>query len=903
MRLIVEISNNTGTITRGPNINKLSSVFEDSSTQQELNIDKPRIALSLPSSPRLPVPIATKSLNKKIVSQERIKIGNNNKPSNIDETSIKFGEIKAKFQDNNDDHILFPSNNNTSIDKFKKTTTNNYNSNGNISIKKIKNSNNGDDDFNSKIVDSESTTINQNKRNTKTVVQPPIPKPIVRKSSQDSSSSTQTFSSSSDYSTTHKSTASVDFEEKKASIAIFFNDSQVSRNSEPEVLEHSKPLPLAPLKSTPDIITITKNQNRNSQNELSLPRISSDNSSVTLVEEDELTIDIKRRKKLWNVIKELVETEKAFFADMELLEEVYFIQAQEIPIFNPYDCKIIFNNLPEVIDFSADFLDLLLMQKREGGESRMEAVYGEYCKRHEASVQKLQEFDDDENVQGFLQKCKKQCEGRTRSWDIASLLIKPVQRVLKYPLLLQQILSLTKTSHPDFDQLKLAFDEIQKIAERINEIKRRKDIVEKIVGSKKRGDGDIKLATGIAKPTSDDLYDAFVEKFKNLEQQGFQLSKDVKDWVKAVKQQLEDQQRFALVIEEFYTFGITSNKYKEENKRIVEYVKTMNGLAPSCVKEMEETLKKNIYPEIEKFLKLFRAPAAVMKKRERKILDYGRAKSIRDRNDIPDKSLQQSADAFVSISDQLNEELPKFFELMTQYYDIIVRNLIEIQSRLYEQMGMDFQQYFYKFVDSNALDYVSNDRKLVFRDIDIISEYIEHYHGRLEMDDELKSFVILNYSDDNKSISKPGINNEMVEKEHIAPRRFSYSDSISAQAGDYLGVKNIRSDKHSSLESKSDALFDDEDPSRADFKTIKANQKERHKKYPTDSAVTTIRNKQNNSDDEDNDDTVRKNKSKQKGELNFEAGILLKIIHIHDSGEWWYAVKEDTEERGWVDPG
>ncbi|CAJ0638558.1 6713_t:CDS:2, partial [Entrophospora sp. SA101] len=54
-------------------------VFEDSSTQQELNIDKPRIALSLPSSPRLPVPIATKSLNKKIVSQERIKIGNNNK--------------------------------------------------------------------------------------------------------------------------------------------------------------------------------------------------------------------------------------------------------------------------------------------------------------------------------------------------------------------------------------------------------------------------------------------------------------------------------------------------------------------------------------------------------------------------------------------------------------------------------------------------------------------------------------------------------------------------------------------------------------------------------------------------------------------------------------------------------
>jgi hypothetical protein len=43
------------------------------------------------------------------------------------------------------------------------------------------------------------------------------------------------------------------------------------------------------------------------------------------------------------------------------------------------------------------------MRKQNGEESRMEAVYSEYCKRHEAAVQKLQEFDKDENVQGWLQ--------------------------------------------------------------------------------------------------------------------------------------------------------------------------------------------------------------------------------------------------------------------------------------------------------------------------------------------------------------------------------------------------------------------------------------------------------------------------------------------------------------------
>ncbi|CAG8830888.1 4987_t:CDS:2, partial [Racocetra persica] len=171
---------------------------------------------------------------------------------------------------------------------------------------------------------------------------------------------------------------------------------------------------------------------------------------------------------------------------------------------------------------------------------------------------------------------------RTRSWDIASLLIKPVQRVLKYPLLLQQILSLTKPSHPDYEYLKFSFSEITKVAERINEIKRRKDIVEKIVGSKKKSDADIKHATGIAKPTEDELYKAYMTKFKTLEQTGIQLSKAVKSWVKHVK----NQQRFAAAIEDFYIFGVASNKNSDDCIRIVEYVKAIRSLSISCGKEM-----------------------------------------------------------------------------------------------------------------------------------------------------------------------------------------------------------------------------------------------------------------------------------------------------------------------------
>ncbi|CAG8437487.1 9766_t:CDS:10 [Scutellospora calospora] len=509
-------------------------------------------------------------------------------------------------------------------------------------------------------------------------------------------------------------------------------------------LKPHPPSPLSKFSFTPSDINPNINHIESfSQNSL---------SEAPSIEDD----DLKRRKQLWNVIKELVDTERAFLQDMKLLEEVYFIQARDIPIFDQYDCKTIFSNLPEIIKFSADFLDLLLaasgidelnddpdkrhklendetyigdvfaqMMRKHQGDSRLEKVYGEYCKRHEAAVQKLREFDKDDN------KCKNQCNGRTTSWDLTSLLIKPVQRVLKYPLLLQQILSRTKPSHPDYEQLQFSLSEITKVASRINEIKKRKDIVEKI----KRN--DIKAA-------EDELYNAFVEKFKALEQRGIQLVKEVKCWVKSIKSFFEDQRRLAAAIEEFHTLELSSNKDREIPK-MIEYGKAIKSLEYSCGKEMEDAIKKVLFPQIEKFLSLFKAPAAVMRKRERKLLDYCHANLLKIKGEIPEKSLQQSADAFVSISEQLREELPAFFMFMIEYFDILVQELIKIQARFYRQMSMDFQQYFYKFVDLQALEQISDDRELVMRNMDIVGEYNNYFNGTLKMDEELYKFVLLNH--------------------------------------------------------------------------------------------------------------------------------------------------------------
>ncbi|CAG8468614.1 10049_t:CDS:10 [Acaulospora morrowiae] len=957
---------------RGANINRLSSVFEDS-----------RTVPSLPLSPKLPVPQIVKPNPSKKTLRVNMTSESN---SAIDESSMAFGDLKAKFQQTNRDKTIPPISTKISSASSKNHSVTKRPDKQKVLVnipKRTSSINKTTKSLERKTAQSidpevglftqnETELINASIEWVEASGKDDMPEPQSKAGRQlnsshkgDSSSSNKKILGNPHGDTQSKAnpisiTTEGDFETKRTSIANLLSmTSPSSMRPQGLHIETSKALPPIPDKSPSQYSPPAKSVNsplsdisRRSRSETSLPIFPNE---PVIEEEDEHSIDLKRRRKLWNVIKELVETERIFLTDMELLEEVYYIQAQEIPIFQPYDCKTIFINLPEVIDFSADFLALLeasagidksddgyddknfesdnegtsigeafvqMMTKYEGEQSRMETVYGEYCKRHEASVQKLQEFDNDEMVQGFLQKCKSQCEGRTRSWDIASLLIKPVQRVLKYPLLLQQILSLTKPSHPDYEHLQFSFKEITAVAERINDIKKRKDIVEKIVGNKKRNEAVIKHATGIAKPTEDELYNVYLQKFRKLEQQGKQLSLDIKEWVKSVKVFFEDQQRFATAIEEFLLHEV-SNENAEYIKKITEYKNAVGGLASSCGKEMEEAIKKVVYPQIDKFLARFKAPTTVMRKREKKILDFDRANAIKARGATPDKSLQQSADAYVSISAQLREELPEFFKLMTQYFDIIVQEFIKIQARFYQQMDMDFRQYYCKFVDSQALELISNDRELVLKDFDIIGEYFSYYHGRLGMDDQLGEFILIN--DDSGETDKDQRTGTMIptrrsEESSIRPDRVKggvWSDG-SLDRSSFYSNKSLDTKTHLEHDLVN-YEFQPEDQYE-DFRTIKKRQHQFgvHKRYATDSVLAQHQTPIGDDDDDDvfhdsltgeEDDetlfmvqTVYRNKSRHSTELNFESGIPLKIIHINETGDWWFAVNIENGKRGWVDP-
>jgi hypothetical protein len=79
-------------------------------------------------------------------------------------------------------------------------------------------------------------------------------------------------------------------------------------------------------------------------------------------------------------------------------------------------------------------------------------------------------------IQSFIESGLKLIRQNTNAFDLNSLLLKPIQRVLKYPLLLQELIKNTDETHEDYQDLVRALKCMQDVASYINEIKRRHEL-------------------------------------------------------------------------------------------------------------------------------------------------------------------------------------------------------------------------------------------------------------------------------------------------------------------------------------------------------------------------------------------------------------------------------------------
>eukprot|EP01134_Creolimax_fragrantissima_P002168 CFRG2168T1 len=162
----------------------------------------------------------------------------------------------------------------------------------------------------------------------------------------------------------------------------------------------------------------------------------------------------------------------------------------------------LFGNISQVVDFQTKFSEELYHtvglssdQQRVGDIFMKYAekfkAYTMYCANHPKAVDMLgrvvhrKQFKEFEKKTAF---CNLPVMQGGRNNSLSSLIIKPVQRICKYPLLLEKITTSTPKQHVDYPQLTLALAMMEALACYINEMTRKMEGMSMMIDIQKQID-------------------------------------------------------------------------------------------------------------------------------------------------------------------------------------------------------------------------------------------------------------------------------------------------------------------------------------------------------------------------------------------------------------------------------
>lgn len=212
------------------------------------------------------------------------------------------------------------------------------------------------------------------------------------------------------------------------------------------------------------------------------PASSSSSSSVDMFAGDE-----KLQRMRTRCLEELIETEGDYLQDMEVLSSVFLFPMQAMKMVEDDELRIIKSNVEDVIPIHQAFHEQLQQRYQEAKAANQ--VYlleiGDILKRFthyfklysiytENQANQLAKLDECQKriktFDRFLQVCHS--DAKCKGLMLNAFLIKPVQRLCKYPLLLRELIKNTPEAHPDYEPLNAAKAKIESVVGFVNEAKR-----------------------------------------------------------------------------------------------------------------------------------------------------------------------------------------------------------------------------------------------------------------------------------------------------------------------------------------------------------------------------------------------------------------------------------------------
>ncbi|XP_053529252.1 pleckstrin homology domain-containing family G member 3 isoform X2 [Artibeus jamaicensis] len=182
---------------------------------------------------------------------------------------------------------------------------------------------------------------------------------------------------------------------------------------------------------------------------------------------------------LSRVVREIVETERMYVQDLRSIVEDYLLKIIDTPgLLQPEQVSALFGNIESIYALNSQLLrdldncngDPVAVASCFVERSQEFDIYTQYCNNYPNSVAALMECMRDKQQAKFFQD---QQELLQHSLPLGSYLLKPVQRILKYHLLLQEIAKHFDEEEEGFEVVEDAIDTMTCVAWYINDMKRR----------------------------------------------------------------------------------------------------------------------------------------------------------------------------------------------------------------------------------------------------------------------------------------------------------------------------------------------------------------------------------------------------------------------------------------------
>ncbi|XP_068181807.1 intersectin-2b isoform X2 [Antennarius striatus] len=195
-----------------------------------------------------------------------------------------------------------------------------------------------------------------------------------------------------------------------------------------------------------------------------------------------------QEKKRQGYIHELIQTEDRYVEDLQIVLEVFYMPMSVSGRVKDLEMAMIFVNWKELLACNTKFLKALHARKKMGGENMPVQMIGDilaaelshmqpyirFCSCQIMGASLLQtRIDNEPDFKDFLKKIA--TDYRCKGMPLSSFLLKPMQRITRYPLHIKNILESTAEGHADRGHLKEALERAEELCQQVNEGVREKE--------------------------------------------------------------------------------------------------------------------------------------------------------------------------------------------------------------------------------------------------------------------------------------------------------------------------------------------------------------------------------------------------------------------------------------------